>query len=74
LTPQVIDVQASKSASQGAEEFFIQGFIEQGAKLRNIDPAISLRQGRIDKSIGKIDDFFDDLFGRYEMPPGCQTS
>ena len=65
LTPFVADVQKSKLANQGAEEFFIQGYRELGAPLRNIDESLSFSSGqRTQKSLRKLDAFFEDLFGR----------
>jgi hypothetical protein len=43
LTAEVVDVQESKLASQGAEEVFVQGFRERGAKLTNIDEPSSYK-------------------------------
>ncbi|KHL91219.1 hypothetical protein QW71_35940 [Paenibacillus sp. IHB B 3415] len=65
LIPEIIDVQKSKLASQGAEEFFIQGFIEQGAKLTNIEQALSYYpKDRLAKSMNKLEAFFEELFTR----------
>jgi hypothetical protein len=65
LTPEVIATQKSLMASQGAEEFFIQGFREQGARLTNIDEALSFdRASRQAKSVSKIDAFFEELLSR----------
>ncbi|WP_035614373.1 RHS repeat-associated core domain-containing protein [Haloferula sp. BvORR071] len=65
LTPEVVATQRSLVASQGAEEFFIQGFREQGAKLTNIDEALSFdRASRQARSLEKIEAFFEELFSR----------
>lgn len=42
LKAEVVAIQSSKSVSQGAEEFFIQGFREEGAKLTNIAEALDI--------------------------------
>ena len=63
LTKEVIDVQATKAASQGAEEFFKQGVQQEGAVLRNIDPPLSLRPSLRGKSISKLEAFFKELTG-----------
>jgi len=61
----VLDVQQSKLASQGAEEFFIQAFREQGAKLTNVNEALSYKDAdRIKKSLAKIEAFIEDLMNR----------
>ncbi len=65
LTPEVVSVQKSKMASQGAEEFFIQAYREQGAKLTNIDESLSFsNKQRTQKSLIKIDAFIEELYGR----------
>ena len=64
LSASVVDVQGTKLASQGAEEIFIQGFIQRGAKLTNIDPAVSLKPSRLARTMEKLDAFFADLFRR----------
>ena len=62
LTPEVVDVQGSKLASQGAEEVFVQGYREQGAKLSNIDEALSYKNSeRIQRSLNKIEAYIEDL-------------
>ncbi len=64
-TYRVIDVQGSLLASQGAEEFFIQGYREQGAILRNAIQALDYsRPARTTKSLDKLDAFFMDLSSR----------
>jgi hypothetical protein len=61
----IIDVQSNRLASQGAEEFFIQGYREQGAILRNRIHALDYSQtNRAAKSLARIEAFFIDLFSR----------
>lgn len=65
LVAEVVDVQKTKLASQGAEEFFIQGYRELGMPVTNIDEALSFANtDRIIKSITKLDSFFEELFAR----------
>lgn len=65
LTTEVVDVQKTKLANQGAEEFFIQGYRELGAPVTNIDEALSFANtDRTIKSITKLDSFFEELFAR----------
>lgn len=62
LTAEVVDVQGSKLASQGAEEVFVQGFREQGAKLSNVDEPLSYKNAqRTQRSLDKIDAYIQDL-------------
>ena len=61
LTKEVIDVQGSKLASQGAEEFFKMGHEELGAQLTNKDEALSFdRPERAASSLEKIEAFVDE--------------
>ena len=65
MTARILDVQASLSASQGAEEFFIQGYRELGASLRNANEALSFgTAARTQNSLTKMNGFFNDLFDR----------
>jgi hypothetical protein len=65
LTAHVIDVQGTKRASQGAEEFFYQGFRQRGEPLTNAESILSFdRPARTRSSLEKIEDFFTDLFRR----------
>lgn len=65
LVAEVVDVQKTKLASQGAEEFFIQGYRELGMPVTNIDEALSFANtDRTIKSITKLDSFFEELFAR----------
>lgn len=65
LTAEVEDVQKSKLANQGAEEFFIQAYREIGSPLTNIDESLSFaNMDRSIKSITKLDAFFEELFAR----------
>jgi hypothetical protein len=62
LTAEVVDVQGSKLASQGAEEVFVQGYREQGANLTNIDEPLSYKNSeRIQHSLKKIEAYIEDL-------------
>jgi hypothetical protein len=64
LTPRVLGVQKTYAANRGAEEFFIQGFLQRGANLTNSDPALGFSKSeRGRKSVGYIDAFFDELLG-----------
>lgn len=61
-TPEVVDAQMSKLASQGAEEVFKQEFIEQGAQLTYVDEALSFdRKSRAERSVDKIEAYLEDL-------------
>lgn len=65
LVAEVVDVQKTKLANQGAEEFFIQGYRELGMPVTNIDEALSFANtDRTIKSITKLDSFFEELFAR----------
>jgi pretoxin HINT domain-containing protein len=67
LSPRVIDVQGSMEASKGAEEFFMQGYLQRGANLSNSPSSPPLgfsRAGRGAKSVQMMDAFFEDLFSR----------
>jgi hypothetical protein len=62
FTTEIVDVQGSKLASQGAEEVFIQGFREQGAILTNVDEALSFaNRQRTQRSLDKLEAYLDDL-------------
>ncbi|WP_406697218.1 hypothetical protein V5E97_00130 [Singulisphaera sp. Ch08] len=62
LTAEVVDVQGSKLASQGAEEVFVQGFRERGAKLTNINEPLSYKNlVRTQRSLEKIEAYIQDL-------------
>jgi RHS repeat-associated protein len=61
LTPEILGVQGSKAANRGAEEFFYQGYLEQGAPLLNDESTISFRPSRAAKSVSYIEAFFDEL-------------
>lgn len=63
LVARVLDVHKTKLASQGAEEFYIQGFLEQGAALTNAEESLSFsRASRIVSSINKLETYFEELF------------
>lgn len=65
MTAEVVDVQKSKLANQGAEEFFIQAYREIGSPLTNVDESLSFaNMDRSIKSITKLDAFFEELFAR----------
>ena len=65
ITAEIVATQKSKEANRGAEEFFMQGYVEQGAELRNYDPALSYGSSyRTNKSVGNIEAFFGELFDR----------
>jgi hypothetical protein len=65
IIPRVVGVQQTKLASQGAEEFFIQGYRDLGAPLRNVDNALSFDSAaRTQSSLSKIEAFFDELHNR----------
>lgn len=68
LTPHVIDVQQSLEASKGAEEFFVQGYLQRGADLLNdlsgSPPLGFSKSARGKKSVQMMDAFFDDLLRR----------
>jgi len=65
LTEEIVDVQKSKMASQGAEEVFIQGYRERGAVLTNIDESLSFdRKSRIQRSLDKIEAYLEELAER----------
>ena len=62
LTPEVIAVQSSKRASQGAEEFFSQGYRTSGSSLTNIDAPLSIdRSSRRLSSMAKMNQFFREI-------------
>jgi hypothetical protein len=61
LTPEIVATQTSKQACAGAEEFFKQGYQKLGAKITNIDNALSMRSDRISSSIKKIESFLSEL-------------
>ena len=63
LKPEVIGTHTSRMAGQGAEEFFVQGFRQEGRGLTNIDPPLSLRPHLRGKSIQKLEAFFNELAG-----------
>ncbi|GAA2881064.1 hypothetical protein Acy02nite_21010 [Actinoplanes cyaneus] len=64
LTPEVIAVQGNYASSRGAEEFFIQGYLQRGASLTNSDPAVGFsKTARGKKSVGYMDSFFTELLG-----------
>jgi hypothetical protein len=64
LTPEVIAVQKTYASNRGAEEFFIAGFLQRGAKLTNADPAVGFsKPARGRKSVGYVDAFFTELMG-----------
>jgi RHS repeat-associated protein len=60
----LIDVQRTPEANRGAEEFFMQGFLELGAPLRNAEQAVSFRNGRAEASMEYLEAFFEDLLSR----------
>ncbi|HSZ55715.1 MAG TPA: hypothetical protein VK797_08650 [Tepidisphaeraceae bacterium] len=63
--PVVIAIQKTKLASQGAEEFFTQGYLELGAPLKNQENILSYDNAlRTQKSLTKLDAFFDELFSQ----------
>ncbi|SDI16017.1 RHS repeat-associated core domain-containing protein [Sinosporangium album] len=63
--PEIIDVLMSRYAMAGAEQFYMEAYREGGAKLRNIDQAISFdRPKRRKNSIAKLDAFFLEVFSR----------
>jgi hypothetical protein len=65
LTPEIVDVQKSKEANRGAEEFFTQGYSELGAELTNINEPLSFKDAeRTQKSLRYLDAFFSELFSR----------
>jgi hypothetical protein len=65
VSPEVIAIQRTKLANQGAEEFYIQGYRELGSPLRNQENALSFgSKTRTQSSLSKIEAFFDELFGR----------
>jgi RHS repeat-associated protein len=61
LTPEILGVQGSKAANRGAEEFFYQGYLEQGAPLLNDESTISFRASRAAKSLSYIEAFFEEI-------------
>jgi hypothetical protein len=70
LKPEVVAAHGSRAASRGAEEFFIQCYREQGAKLRNIDEALSYKNDRrAQKSLYYLDAYFQELFANSGQTP-----
>ena len=64
LTPFVVDVQKSRLACSGAEEFFAQAHREIGSPLTNINESLSFKNtSRTTQSLTKLD-FFKELFAR----------
>jgi YD repeat-containing protein len=61
LTPTILGVQRSYGANRGAEEFFYQGYREQGARLLNEENMLSFRPNRAANSLNHIEDFFQEL-------------
>ncbi|WP_203685115.1 hypothetical protein [Actinoplanes siamensis] len=67
FTFHVVDVQKTKDASKGAEEFFFQGYSQRGANLLNSPSSPPLGFSKIErgrKSASMMDAFFEDLFSR----------